>query len=1087
MLESWAMKGRGWHISLLGGLRVTVDGGPRLALPTRKSAALLAYLAIHPGERHSRATLAALLWDNSDDAGARHSLRQALTRLRRALGPAATRALIVDPHAAALNPASVKVDVVAFERLVSENTSSALSRAAELYRGDLLEGFDLDEPPWEEWLRSERTRLREAAIRTLDRLLAHQRRGGATKDAIQTATRLLSLDALREPVHRSLIELYMAEGRRGAALSQYQTCVDILRRELGVEPDRETRRLYTDLVRHPAAAPPTSRKSPRIPATPAPGPSTPATSLVGRQAELTQLREALSAAQRGRGRAMVLTGEAGIGKSRLVQELALGAARRRQRSLIGRAYETTQRLTLGPWVEALGAGGPAVLRQAVSSLGTPWRTELTRLFADLDGDAASTPDAVSEPGRLTEAICWLVVELAHVRPLVLVLEDLHWADDMTLQTVAFVARRIRAAPVLLLVTLRDEELLDAPFARRLLEDLERQGCVSRMRLAPLSRDATVELVRELVRADGAEFDRVAQRIWRFSEGNPFVVIEAARDHARGASDDSGQPIPIRVREMIAGRLAGLGETARQVVAIAAVIGQAFEFRVLELAAGLAQADVVLALEELVRRRVLHAAGERFDFVHERIREVALLQLLRPRRQLLHTAVARALEGAAARPVPAGALGHHYLEGEVWDRATLHLHQAGRQALRRSAFRDAERCLQDAALGLSRLPVSPETIRIALDLQVDRWSAAIGLGDYEASGARADEVRRLAGHVEEPLRRGSAFRVLAYQARVTTGPHRSLDLGLEALDHARQAGNPELRTASELEVGRALFQLGRYRQTVDLLRQTIQSLDGERLDFRAGVSLTAVTSRVWAVQALAALGEFPAAYELGEQALDLADRLVHVPSRCGALLTLGIAYRSKGENDRAVAFLEDAREIASAPDGPGFYLIPTTANLGGAYTMAGRVTEAIPILEDAVARAQAIGDRQGLADLWLGRAYLAVGRLAEARSWIEEAARTARERHSRGQEAWCLRTQGELATRLGDVREAEARYREAIDLGTALEMRPLEAIARLSLAEALAGSGRREEAKTELARAECELAAMGMMFWQPRGSEDAGPR
>src|SRR4029077_21266730 len=108
-----------------------------------------------------------------------------------------------------------------------------------------------------------------------------------------------------------------------------------------------------------------------------------------------------------------------------------------------------------------------------------------------------------------------------------------------------------------------------------------------------------------------------------------------------------------------------------------------------------------------------------------------------------------------------------------------------------------------------------------------------------------------------------------------------------------------------------------------------------------------------------------------------------------------AHRSRGENARPVPFLEDAREIASAPDGPSFYLIPTTANLGGAYTMAGRVTEAIPILEDAVARAQAIGDRQGLADLWLGRAYLAVGRLAEARSWIEEAARTARERHSRG--------------------------------------------------------------------------------------------
>ena len=144
--------------------------------------------------------------------------------------------------------------MVTFERRIAEGTPQALEQAAELYRGDLLLGFTLNEPLFEEWLVAERERLREMALEALARLLAHQSKAAGTERAIQTAVRLLGLDPLQEAVHRTLMRLYARQARRGAALKQYQVCVGVLRRELGTEPEAETRQLYQELLRRPAGA-----------------------------------------------------------------------------------------------------------------------------------------------------------------------------------------------------------------------------------------------------------------------------------------------------------------------------------------------------------------------------------------------------------------------------------------------------------------------------------------------------------------------------------------------------------------------------------------------------------------------------------------------------------------------------------------------------------------------------------------------------------------------------------------------------------------------------------------------------------------
>jgi predicted ATPase/DNA-binding SARP family transcriptional activator len=235
-------------LTLLGGFQARLDPGPPLALPTRKSQALLAYLALPLGRSHARDTLAALLWGGARQEAARTGLRQALFCIRKALGDA-DGALRHEGDSLALEPAAVDADTASFERSVSVGTPGAWAQAAALYRGDLLSGFALEEAPFEEWLVGERERLRERALEALARLLVHQRRTGATEAGVQTALQLLALDPLQESVHRMLMQLYTDLGRRGAALRQYQQCVAVLQRELRIEPEAETKLLYQEILR----------------------------------------------------------------------------------------------------------------------------------------------------------------------------------------------------------------------------------------------------------------------------------------------------------------------------------------------------------------------------------------------------------------------------------------------------------------------------------------------------------------------------------------------------------------------------------------------------------------------------------------------------------------------------------------------------------------------------------------------------------------------------------------------------------------------------------------------------------------------
>ncbi len=234
------------HISLVGEFEARLGSGEVLALKGRKTQALVAYLALAPGERRTRDELIALLWGDRGEQQARSSLRQSLSELRKALGDAGDSLLVAERDAVSLDADAIDVDVTEFKRLIDDGTPTALERATELYRSDLLDGIGVHEAAFEDWLRDERQRLNERACEALSRLLDHQAAEDSER-AIATARRLLALDPLRETTHRVLMKLYADKGERTLALKQYQACRDVLAAELGVSPAPETEQLAEEI------------------------------------------------------------------------------------------------------------------------------------------------------------------------------------------------------------------------------------------------------------------------------------------------------------------------------------------------------------------------------------------------------------------------------------------------------------------------------------------------------------------------------------------------------------------------------------------------------------------------------------------------------------------------------------------------------------------------------------------------------------------------------------------------------------------------------------------------------------------------
>jgi DNA-binding SARP family transcriptional activator len=1020
----------GFRLNLLGGFALHDSSGATVRLPTRKAEALLAYLALAPERRHEREALTGLLWGDATDEASRASLRQTLFLLGKALG---RDALVSEGRSIVPAPGVLIVDAVEFEGLEVNSDPLALARAADLYQGDLLAGLAVREQPFEEWLLAHRERLRERAIDVLARLVTLQRDAGEIEPAIQTAIRLLALDPLLEEGHRSLMRLYAVQGRRSGALRQYQVCVNVLQRELGVEPEAETRQLYNELLR---GSPADLRTTPsaQIPAATAATTATVAawpaempvhdSALVGRAPELAGLVALFDDVAAGHGHIVAVLGEAGIGKTRLTEELAARAVERGFQLLVGHCYESQQLFPFAPWVDLLRAAEIPADRQLLDALQPVWRTELARLLPELAAGEQQAADEFSGFARsehLFEAIVQAVAQLSARAPLVLVLEDLHWADEMSLRLLAKVGRRLRTLPLLLVATAREEELSAATHLRQALQELGRSERLSRLQLAPLSRPDTAALVQALAHtgADVTSTVRIADRVWQTSEGNPFVVVESMRmiggDPVHGI--DAALALPMRVRDLISSQVERLSAGARALLAVAAVAGQDFDFALLRDAAGQRAQEASEALEELVRRQMLHVTGERFDFTHARIRQTVDEGLLAPMRRTLHGAIGAALEGLyAANPAQVfDRLAYHYSRTDAGAKAVYYLTRFADSAARTGAHDQAVTAI-DAALEHLARGAGQNQARERFELVFRKTRSLLLLGRLrevvelllpEQAMVDASADPRLAGAYY--LRLGATFNYLGNYAATEKYSLRALSEATACADFA---------TMGKAHVALASIEFWKRPQ------------EGVRHGLRAVELLENVDEQWWLGQAawilglnLSYLGRFAEGLASEERARTLGDELGDRRLACSAAWATGFIQTLAGALDAALSACQKGVELAPDP----LSRMTAAGMLALAHVERHEHPEAIKILDQAILQAEKMrfAPLHGLYLGFRGEAALQGGDAPAARALAlkgVELTRTSGYIYALG---WTQRILGRIARHEGDLEAASACLQDTI--------------------------------------------------------------
>ena len=440
------------QVSLLGDFRLIHDEQLVTSVNTPRLQSLLTYLVLHRGAPQSRHHLAFTFWPDSTEAQALTNLRNLLYHLRRAL-PDADDFLHIDGQTVQWRTGTsfALVDVAEFEGALARGErsqqdgdkaglQSSLEEAAVLYRGDLLPSCYAD------WILPERERLRSSFVRTLERLVLLLEDEREYQSAISYAERLLRHDPLHEATYRRLMRLHALMRDRAGALRVYHTCTTVLQRELAVDPSPATREMYDRLLN---ADRPLGHGTP--PATPI-GPAA-ALQLIGRQHEWLRLREAWQTTSTGRSHFALVAGEAGIGKTRLVEELIQWAGRQGITTAATRCYAAEGVLAYGPVVSWLRS-------HPLPPLEPVWRSELTRILPEL---LVQDPD-ISPPGPLTEgwqrqrffeALARAI--LPPTQPLLLSIDDLHWCDRETLEWLHYLLRSAPKAQLLVVGTLRPEE------------------------------------------------------------------------------------------------------------------------------------------------------------------------------------------------------------------------------------------------------------------------------------------------------------------------------------------------------------------------------------------------------------------------------------------------------------------------------------------------------------------------------------------------------------------------------------------------------------------------------------------------------
>jgi predicted ATPase/DNA-binding winged helix-turn-helix (wHTH) protein len=1111
MMEDKLFETANLRIKMLGPFQAWCQG-VILTWPTQKCKALFQILLIEPGRLIPTDQLLEYLWPDLPPRKAQNNLWVTISQLRRVLqpdSPPRLRSTYIHKQGDGyrFNTQSeywLDGDEFATHLAAAQSATNLTERiniweaARVLYQGDYLE-----DEPYAEWAQLPRTQWRRRYEQLLLNLAQANGQNKRFQEAISFCHELLTLDNTNETSYRMLMRCHAALGDSANALKVYDEAVQALQDEIGVDPMPETAELARQIK-----SPPGERRleteiwgvsSLQSPA------STP---FVGREVESEQLTQVLKKAATGQGQIALVTGEPGIGKSRLVHETTTLARSGGFHLLSANCYQVEQTMPYQPLID--------LARQVMArddrwqQLAHIWLHELAVLVPEMsEASAAATgappseePDE-SQQGRLFQAIFHLIANQAERKKLLLVVEDIHWTDPATLKCLHYLARHIFQLPIALLLTLRGGGLSTNADLVAMIHSLQREAHVISLSLTRLSEaDATALLVQTADTAPYAE--RLSHWLHQETDGNPFFFISllqslredgllddaAKTDWQALARTDPTLTLPDAIQDLVRARLQRLPQTEREILDWMAVYGRRIDFSTLQAISQRPQMTLLNIVEQLAMRQLLVETAGQYDFNHHKIGEVVYHGLSAPRRGLYHRQIAALLETLSPSPDMAAILAHHFERGGESENALVYWMQAGKHALGTYAYQQAARHYE-RVLALTDQPTAQ------MDAYLGLGQAFMRLDDHKAAKAVTRQGLHLADRLRDGTRRA---RLLFAQAQNASRQHRP-DGGKPeveaALDAAEQIGddhhlaqslllltevhesNGDLSSALETATRAQMVSLKlNDRQLEARILVELGFLRAQRADYNEaataaerGLSLLAGTddrnaiAYAWSIlgRALGGRGDYSRALDAfhrsQEEAQIIGDRYLQAQ----AFNMQGWLHRELGDYENGLKFDEQGVDLAQQWGKPSPE-ISARLNVCLDVLNLGNPGQALDLLEkiETQISSGAFGFHNWRWRLRLlhtrGLCYLALSEPEKALALAEEGLPLAETAVIRKYIALNHELKGAALAELGMVTEAIGELEKGIALADAIQYQPVRWNGRHQLVELYRQSDREQEAQ-----------------------------
>jgi predicted ATPase len=925
-----------------------------LPIPRRQVRGLLYRLAAEYRPA-SRGSLASFFWGDLPESVARRNLSRLLVYLARQLPD--PNILRVNEESVGLDPAQIWVDTGAFEQHWEcwklQHRCEELQAAAALYRGPFLEGFSLaGNPDYDHWASLEAENWEQRYLKTLRTLIDECSFQGDNQQAIAYAQQYLQHNDLAEEVHCRLIELYTMVGLRSAALSQYEQCSITLERELGVQPMPETVATYQAALEQKPA---TTEAPVGLPGwTTLPGLSAP---FIGRQEILQVLDQSLRNAQAGHGKVVLISGQAGIGKSRLMQEFT-SRQRPRTRVIRGSASPESSEMPYQPLIEALRP--LLAIPEIFSHVPNAWLAEAARLLPELaeiihHPQPAIPMESGEARARIFEALCRIIFSLCERGYTALIcLDDLQWADATSLDYLAYLGRRLKGQRLLILGSYRSEE---SDRLSKFRQILGHQADLRELSIPGLDEDETWRLVCSL--SDEVPVDKaLAEYLQRATGGNPFFILETLRALGESAKMPGrsngleGFPIPDTVRQVVKSRLKVLHPKSRQVLEAGAVLGQTFDPEALQMTVGRGEMEVLDGLDELVARQLLLESEAGYQFCHAIVREVVYTELGLWRRCRLHRRAGKALE--KLRPGDSSVLAWHFEQAGEPGKAAIYLLRAGQAARQIFAHQEA-RASFDRALELLKYEANQLQDTQALAANQKRriqalyergWALRL-LGQMQAYTEDLAEVAQLAQALSDPHTLAHLHWQEAYNHRWFCRYDAAQAAAERGIWYSQECEDAFLEAVCQRELGMAAREKGDYLTAQAGLEKALVIFNQHKNTTYQIHTLGNLSTLAYRQQ------DFKQALELAQQALLICEQMNLRYERRLPLGDMGAATAELGDTEKAIAELEESlsisKEIADRTQ-----IIFCQGYLGYVWMKAEEYSEAFQRLQEALELAQRIG-------------------------------------------------------------------------------------------------------------------------------------